>query len=562
MKTTPNTRTMSELYREARMWCARAVLLLAIGGWTHAAVAQTFISDSLKRLSYFLPAVMMFESFRNGLNAEDQGTVKLEALTLESIGSILKVRQSFQIDETTKNDQVWLIVGRENDARAFRPVHGLTVLFCDATRVLILWHQPIVNDLDSPCHPLSGGEIDGYEPASVTGIVQLIDLESTNNAITYTYELNSYDRWIELSEKDARSVYDLVTDDGFIGFRMDWLDMSPSLTEPELLSIVVRTDLYREHIPELPSNGQEIVGELIPFDPEFELSDDWEGPSFSHIKNQLEPTYNLLMTSFGLPQLDEVLKIYRRFDNPRVHMDYENGKKVQFIGLNTRRYYFQQYTYQFAHELGHVLTNWERKPNRDLRYSWFEETLAELASAFTIRAYEANPPAVMGFTSESWSNYFDSNYTNGYSVTLESNWSISSTQPVKDWFYRLNNLLTNDCCIRELNWAVAREMLPSFVEDPTLWHAASYINHWDTTSDIDFYDYLESWRNTLIRERIRTELVDLMFSIIPEEPVDSNEASRIAPINVPNLSKSSSPIQVKVLHETTPVGQFPGASSK
>ena len=44
-----------------------------------------------------------------------------------------------------------------------------------------------------------------------------------------------------------------------------------------------------------------------------------------------------------------------------------------------RKYSFwMRYTYEFSHELGHVLTNWQL--NRNESYKWFEVTLSEQAS--------------------------------------------------------------------------------------------------------------------------------------------------------------------------------------
>ena len=54
-----------------------------------------------------------------------------------------------------------------------------------------------------------------------------------------------------------------------------------------------------------------------------------------------------------------------------------------------------QYAYQFAHELCHVMTNFDRV--KEHRHKWFEESLCELASLFVLyrlaKAWAADPPA-------------------------------------------------------------------------------------------------------------------------------------------------------------------------
>ena len=511
----------------------RGLYCLAICGFVTSGLqvsAQSYVSDTLKRLSYFTPALSAFESAVEDELVAPESTVSIESLKLDEGGSLLKARQVHDIAMSDPHSQVWLVLGRESEAFAFKPVRGLTLLICDASRVMVLWYQPLREDLFAPCSPTTGADIEGYSVPDQTGVVSFRSLSIPSETLTSDYEMNSLERWLELDEEDTQAVLRQIDENGLFRVRVTWSLLESADTAAEAIEIDVQIALRRDDVPSDLPEPNTTVKELVAFNPVFDQDEDWDGPTNTEVKDVLEPTYNLMMESTGLPILNEVLSVYRTHSgNPFVNLEYVDGSKVQRIGLFTRYYYYQQYTYQFAHELTHVLTNWEETPNRDRRFKWFEETIAELGSAFVIKQYEASPPAAMTYEGDSWSSYFDANYPDRYPEILANNWNIDSNATVSDWFHDYIGHLTGDCCIRELNWAVAREMLPSFLADPSLWESTVYLNKWDSTSDIDFNDFLSSWRRTLRANHVKSSVVDLMYTIVPLDEAASRHSVAVQP---------------------------------
>ena len=242
---------------------------------------------------------------------------------------------------------------------------------------------------------------------------------------------------------------------------------------------------------------------VAPFNPYFS-SFDWDGPSTGAIRDKLEPVYLLLMGTFGLIEPSYPLEIHRRPDHPRTTLGQINGEMTHRIGLSAERYYYQKYTYQFAHELTHILTNWNLSTNRN--YRWFEETLAELSSIFVIREFAKNRPYPV-YTESQWQDYAEG-IDNRYRPQLSAR-GIEGSNEVAGWFSNLINDLTSDPKIRELNWAIAKGLFPFFQANPSLWRACGYLNMWDASTDFTFSDYLNSWQNVLVQEGENMDIISI-----------------------------------------------------
>ena len=79
---------------------------------------------------------------------------------------------------------------------------------------------------------------------------------------------------------------------------------------------------------------------------------------------------------------------------------YERGKNGEYrVQLHASEANWHLYTYEFAHELCHILSNYEENagPGTSRYNQWFEETLCETASLFTLKNLAATwkdaPPA-------------------------------------------------------------------------------------------------------------------------------------------------------------------------
>ena len=120
-----------------------------------------------------------------------------------------------------------------------------------------------------------------------------------------------------------------------------------------------------------------------------------EHPVVDNVEQYLLPVHQQLagwagVTTGNIAVPDHRIRVYgRQEEMPCVNMSNDG---VQHIGLtppddpsaDVLQYRGSQYIYQYAHELAHVLANWEDGGGH--RFGWFGETLSELASLHALRA--------------------------------------------------------------------------------------------------------------------------------------------------------------------------------
>ena len=233
-------------------------------------------------------------------------------------------------------------------------------------------------------------------------------------------------------------------------------------------------------------------------------SADFQGITNARVMEILGPVEILLRKRFGSAPLHPV-EVYKHDDHPRV--DLVGG--VQRIGLTAQRHFYMQYAYQFAHEYGHVLTNWQDK--RNARYLWFEETLAELASLYVVQCFAEIRQ--YGFSTEDWTKYL-TKVKRKHTDDRLKNYRIEATANARSWFLRFLPEMTKNAVIRELNGAIAAELLPHFMERPKLWWALAYLNRWDTSKNQVFRDYLASWTDTLRKSGENVDAVHVVSGVL------------------------------------------------
>lgn len=157
------------------------------------------------------------------------------------------------------------------------------------------------------------------------------------------------------------------------------------------------------------------------------------------------------------------------------------------ILLSARGQRWSQFAYQFAHELCHVLSDYERL--RDSQNKWFHEAICELASIFTIRrmaeAWPMRPPY------SNWAKYAQSLASYADSCLAEDERQVPSGVTLSNWLRSEEESLREDCYQRDKNAVVAYSLLPVFESSPTVWNAIRKLP--DTSSQLR--DYLLEWHN-------------------------------------------------------------------
>ena len=190
---------------------------------------------------------------------------------------------------------------------------------------------------------------------------------------------------------------------------------------------------------------------------------DFQGPTHHYIELQLHPTLQLLTEAFGRDP-GFPIEVYRRWDKPKV--DLESG--VHRLGITASENYWMRYSYEFAHEVGHILTNWQLSKNH--RYKWFEETLAELASLYVIAVYAIVSPYDF-YTGQQWAAYLAS-VRQKRERGRRAQFGLEADAAALSWYSRIRPQMEENPTIRSLNGGIAFELLPHFVQDPELWKAS------------------------------------------------------------------------------------------
>ena len=166
------------------------------------------------------------------------------------------------------------------------------------------------------------------------------------------------------------------------------------------------------------------------------------------------------------------------------------------ILLSARDSYWCQFSYQFSHELCHVLSDYERL--KEGLNGWFHETLCELAAIFVVRRMEErwriSPPYAGG------SDYADSLATYAEELLSRKERQLPKDMNLSTWLQCEEESLRQDRYQRDKNAVVAYSLLPIFENDPAGWNVIRRL----PSSSTMFRDYLSEWQ-------VRAEPTDKAF---------------------------------------------------
>ena len=137
------------------------------------------------------------------------------------------------------------------------------------------------------------------------------------------------------------------------------------------------------------------------------------------------------------------------------------------IQLTARDRKWAKFSYQFAHEFCHVLSDYERlgvNPN-----NWFHEALCELASSFTLRRMAERWPTQPPYSN--WADYAPALSDYADDLLADENRQLPEGLTLATWLPVYENELRQDPYIRDKNAVVAYKLLPLFEADPSGWNA-------------------------------------------------------------------------------------------
>lgn len=173
---------------------------------------------------------------------------------------------------------------------------------------------------------------------------------------------------------------------------------------------------------------------------------------------------------------------------------YQRGEKGEYrVRLHASGANWHLYTYEFAHEFCHILSNYEENVGPGVsRYNqWFEETLCETASLFALKSlaetWEHSPPAPgLSGKGNKLNRFFDL-------LIAEGHRQLPEDAPLTIWLASNEEKLRRDPYQRKRNELVATLLLPLFERNPENWSALSYLNLDPDDTGNSLRDYLRNW---------------------------------------------------------------------
>lgn len=173
---------------------------------------------------------------------------------------------------------------------------------------------------------------------------------------------------------------------------------------------------------------------------------------------------------------------------------YERGPGGEYrVELHARDEKWHLYVYEFAHELCHILSNYDNNvgPHTVKYNQWFEETLCETASLFTLNSlaasWEESPPE------QHWAGearklrrFFDHLISEGHR-------QLPPHAPLSAWLRENETQLRQNPYLRSKNEILANLLLPLFRTNPQSWEALGYLNLNPVDARGTLEDYLRHW---------------------------------------------------------------------
>ena len=157
------------------------------------------------------------------------------------------------------------------------------------------------------------------------------------------------------------------------------------------------------------------------------------------------------------------------------------------ILLQARGRKWAKFSYQFSHELCHVLSGYEEL--RENPNNWFHEALCELASVFTLRRMAEQWPTSPPYLN--WAEYGGALFSYAEGLLSQEKRRLPVGTTLSTWLSSEEDSLRKDRYQRDKNAVVAYSLLPIFESEPAGWNAIRYLPNFSGM----FKDYLSNWHS-------------------------------------------------------------------
>lgn len=233
----------------------------------------------------------------------------------------------------------------------------------------------------------------------------------------------------------------------------------------------------------------------VTFAPSFSVSveSEWGSASPQDVQAVLNSVGTVISPYTGGRTLDNIIVRNAPKGPISLYKRGENGEYIVLLDVKGR--YWSQLSYQYSHEVCHLLSNYDLAPNNITQQQWFEESLCEAFSLFTLKQmakhWQETPPY------PNWKAYSADlqSYVDG--MQQEKHRHLST--PVNKWYQQQRDTLEKDPYAqdRHLNEKMATILLAIFEKTPESWAAMNYLNLGEDTGINTMEKYLADWyKNT------------------------------------------------------------------
>lgn len=213
--------------------------------------------------------------------------------------------------------------------------------------------------------------------------------------------------------------------------------------------------------------------------------DDAWGNSTERVRAILLSTANELFVYFPDRELKPIL--VEPLKGPITLFD--RGPRGEYrVRLDTGDNLWAQWAYQFAHEFGHILSNYDEVSHQN---KWFEETICEVASLFTLNRLAdtwSKAPSP-----DSWQRYAPA--LRKYAEARLAKAQLPEGLTLAKWYEDHARPLAKNGYDREKNTLVAVQLLPLFEKAPEHWEAIAWLAKAKKGHAESLPDFLKAWRS-------------------------------------------------------------------
>ena len=234
----------------------------------------------------------------------------------------------------------------------------------------------------------------------------------------------------------------------------------------------------------------------------------WGGASPEDIRKVLESTGRELLKH--IPQ-NKIIRIHVVASDTVPQVDFKRAANGEFtVRLAVKGRFWAQLAFQFGHELGHIVSHYERINDNKIgnENKWFEETVAEVASLFVLarmaETWKTDPPYM------NWKSFAPA--LKEYLDKLLKDTEAPAVEKMPQWFNDNRPALKADPHLRERNRVVAIHIFKMLERDPSQWEAFRYLNLGRPDATNSFESFLENWYFSAPKKNkgVVKEVVDLL----------------------------------------------------